>query len=177
MKIFLYILTVFACVACKENYYYDYTENTDTKRDTVKSDSIKDEDKQLYVTDVNGYYNLTLKDVYRVSSDMKCIVEGYIVGESRNRLRNAVYTPPFAWGYNIIISNSKVINGKMEENSVCVLVQLTGETEESVHKELQLKNYPEHHNWRVKLYGRTGRYYQEPCITGVTNYEYTEAVW
>lgn len=178
MRIYIYIIVLILFASCEKEYYYYQKQNNNKieSEDTIKKDTVKNDREDIIVSE-KGYYYLKIKDIYRMEEYTKCIVEGYIVGETRSTLKQAVYSTPFDDDYTIILSDMKIEDGILSKDANLVIVQLTGGTEKTIRSQLSLKNNPQRQNRRVKLWGRIGYYYQKICINNVCDYEYTEIFW
>lgn len=90
-------------------------------------------------------------------------VIGYAVGETYQRLANAIFTPPFQYTSNILIADSK----ECATTSLCLPVELKSSSQK---QQVSLSNNPRHHKHCILLQGTVQKYFSVTGLRTLTDY-------
>lgn len=95
-------------------------------------------------------------------------VEGYIVGECKQKIGNARFAPPFSYGTSILLADDfdKTKNG--EYIPVCL------KSGSNARKKLNLKDNPGMYHKKVKIYALREKYFGVTGIKDIDDFEIVE---
>lgn len=152
--------------SCQKLEYYDEDpENKKEQVDSGQNDEDDGDDEQDIPVKRKKY---TVTQFLEEAPASQVWVEGYIVGECKQKIGNARFVPPFSYGTAILMADDfdKTKNG--EYIPVCL------KSGSNARKKLNLKDNPGMYHKKIKIYALREKYFGVTGIKDIDDFEIIE---
>ncbi len=162
LRIFLVCLCA-ACLASCQKIEFDEEDNSNTPKKEVTDNGNEEEDDDSSSTTQRNKYTVT--QFLEEAPTVQVWVEGYIVGECKQKIGNARFAPPFSYDTAILMADGFDKTKKGEYIPVCL------KSGSKARKQLNLKDNPSMYHKKIRVYALREKYFGITGIKSVNDFE------
>lgn len=166
---FFFICFGIALLASCQKIEFDDEEKKDSPKTEVKDEEDNTEENDDDDTSTSGRRSkYTVMQFLEEAPSFQVWVEGYIIGECKQKIGNARFAPPFSYNTAILMADDFSKTNKGEYIPVCL------KSGSSARKKLNLKDNPSMYHKKIKIYALREKYFGVTGIKEIDDFEILE---